>query len=125
VSQLKQQRGLTLISWLVVIAVVVFFGMVGIKSLPVYMNHFKIKSILHNLASQPSVFEQTSPEIRRSLENRFDIDMVKHLRPWEVKVVGNPGGERALVAEYEVRVHMFYNVDTVYAFKEEVPLRRH
>ncbi len=124
-SQQKQQRGLTLISWLVVIAIVVFFGVVGIKSIPVYLNHFKIVSILHNIASQPGVADETSIDLRTTLERRFDIDMVKHVDDREIKIVGTPGGERSLVADYEVRVHMFYNVDAVYVFNEEVPLRQH
>ncbi|HXG28872.1 MAG TPA: DUF4845 domain-containing protein [Nevskiales bacterium] len=122
-SRQKQQRGLTLISWLLVIAIAVFFGLVGIKSIPVYLNHYKVLSIMKNVASQPGVAEETTAEIRKSFERRFDIDMVKHLSHNDVKVVGQPGGDRSLVVEYEVRVHMFYNVDAVYVFKEEVPLR--
>jgi hypothetical protein len=120
----KQQRGLSLISWLVVIGIVVFLGMLGIKSLPVYLNHYKIASILHNIASQPGVAEETTIDLRQTLERRFDIDMVKYLDDREVKVVGNEGSDnRKLVAQYEVRVHMFYNVDAVYVFDEQVPLK--
>jgi Tfp pilus assembly major pilin PilA len=125
VSLQKQQRGLTLISWIVVIAIAVFLGLIGIKSLPVYMNHYKIVSIMNNVAGQPGVAEQSAAEIRKSFERRFDIDMVKHLDHKDVKVVGNPGGPRKIVAEYEVRIPMFYNVHAVYVFKEEIPLGQH
>jgi hypothetical protein len=47
--------------------------------------------------------------------------MVKYVDYKDVKVVGQTG-ERTLTLEYEVRVHMFYNVDTVYMFEEEIPL---
>jgi Tfp pilus assembly major pilin PilA len=120
----KQQRGLTLISWLVVIAVTVFIGMVAIKSLPVYLNHYKIVSILKSVANQSQVTELSMFDIRQTLERRFDIDMVKHLDERQVKVVGNPGSNnRMLIAQYEVRIHMFYNIDTVYAFDEQVPIK--
>jgi hypothetical protein len=122
VSQHKRQRGLTLISWLIVIAIAVFLGMIGIKSLPVYMNHYKIVSIMNNVANQPGVADQSVAEIRKSFERRFDIDMVKHLDARDIKVIGSPGGPRKIVAEYEVRIPMFYNVHAVYVFKEEIPL---
>ena len=118
----SQQRGLTMISWLMVIGIAVFLGMVGIKSLPVYMNHYKVVSILKNIAGQPGAAEQTPRDISRSLERRFDIDMVNHVTHKDVKVTGQPGNPRAMVLDYEVRVHMFYNVDAIYSFSENVPL---
>lgn len=118
----KQQRGLTLISWMVVIGVVVFFAMVGLKSLPVYLNHYKIVSIMKNVASQPGAAEQSPADIRKSFERRFDIDMVKHVSEKDIKVTGSAGGKKVMTLDYEVRVHMFYNIDTVYIFKESFPL---
>ncbi len=118
----KHQRGMTMISWMVVIGIVIFFGMVGIKSLPVYMNHYKVVSILKNVAGQPGATDQTPRDISKTLEKRFDIDMVNHVTHKDVKVAGQPGNPRALVVDYEVRVHMFYNVDAVYTFSENVPL---
>ncbi|MGH8453722.1 MAG: DUF4845 domain-containing protein [Nevskiales bacterium] len=116
------QSGLTLISWIVVIGIVAFFAVVGVKSLPIYLNHFKILSIMKGVAIQPGVKEETPMEVRERFARRFDIDMVKHLDEREIKVVGQPGGARSVVAEYEVRVHMFYNVDAIYTFKENVQL---
>lgn len=119
----KDQRGLSMLSWLVVIGIAVFFGMVGIKSFPVYMNHYKVVSILANVAGQPTIGEQTPHDISRTLEKRFDIDMVKHVTHKDVKVAKTKNNDRELQLIYEVRVHMFYNVDAVYSFEEHVPLK--
>ncbi len=119
----KKQRGLSMLSWLVVIGIAVFFGMVGIKSLPVYMNHYKVLSILKSVAGQPTIGDQTPRDIALTLEKRFDIDMVKHVTHKDVKVVNLKKDARELALVYEVRLHMFYNVDTVYMFEEHVPLK--
>jgi hypothetical protein len=119
----KEQRGLSMLSWLVVIGIAVFFGMVGIKSMPVYMNHYKVLSILNNVAGQPTIGDQTPYDIAKTLEKRFDIDMVKHVTHKDVKVTGKNNDKRELALIYEVRVHMFYNVDAVYMFEEHVPLK--
>lgn len=118
----KNQRGLSMLSWLVVIGIAVFFGMVGIKSFPVYMNHYKVLSILSNVAAQPTIGDQTPHDIAKTLEKRFDIDMVKHVTHKDVKVA-KKNDKRELELIYEVRVHMFYNIDTVYSFEEHVPLK--
>lgn len=117
------QRGMTLISMIIMIAVAAFFLVVGAKSLPIYLDHYKVISIMKNLAQQPGAAENTPAEIRESLMRRFDIDMVKYLDEREVLVKSQPGGGRAMIAKYEVRVHMFYNVDAVYVFDDTVPLR--
>lgn len=121
-TRYKQQRGLSLISWMVVIGVAVFFAMVGLKSLPIYLNHYKVVSIMKNVASQPGAADETSADLRSSFERRFDIDMVKHVSEKDIKIAGSAGGKKAMTLDYEVRVHMFYNIDTVYIFKESFPL---
>lgn len=120
----NRQGGLTLISWLIVIAIAAFFSVVGLKSLPVYLNHYKVLSIMKNVASQPGATEETPAALRESFSRRFDIDMVKHVTEQQIKVVGQPGGARSLKLEYDVRVHMFYNVDAIFVFKENIPIGR-
>lgn len=120
----KQQQGLSLIAWMFVIVVAVFIGMVSLKSFPIYMNHFKIVSILKSIANQSQVTEMSNQDLKTALERRFDIDMVKHLRFYHVKLVGSPGSSnRKMVAQYEVRIDMFYNVDAVYSFDEQIPVK--
>lgn len=117
-----QQRGLTLISWAIVIAVVAFFAVVGMKSLPIYLNHFKVVSIMNNVAQQPSASEMSPNELKETFMRRFDIDMVSGIHFSDIKRVTNKGGQKALSLKYERRVHMFYNVDAVYVFDENVPI---
>ncbi len=122
-ASMHRQSGLTLISWMVVIAVVAFFAVVGLKSLPIYLNHYKIVSIMQNVAGQPGISESSPLEIRETFSRRFDIDMVKHVDEREIKVKGAPGGPRTMELKYEVRIKMFYNVDAVFVFDEKVPLK--
>jgi hypothetical protein len=124
VATRQQQRGMGLLTWLVVLAVFGIFTLVGVKSMPVYMNHFKVASIMKWAASQPN-FESANPvEIQKGIDRRFDVDMVKHIVAKDVKVVTDKKGKQIMV-KYEVRVPMIYNIDFVYKFDEAMSMRQH
>jgi hypothetical protein len=108
-----------LIVWLGILGTIVT---VGVKSMPVYMNHYKVKSIMAWEVGLPGVKDQTPVEIRKSLDKRFDVDMVIHIEAKDIQIVPNKTGGRDLVADYEVRLPMAFNVDFVYKFKEVMPL---
>lgn len=120
----QRQQGLGLLGWLTILGIFGIFTLVGIKSMPVYMNHFKVASIMKWAASQPN-FETANPiEIQRGIDRRFDIDMVNHVVAKDVKVITSKNGKEILI-KYEVRIPMVYNVDFVYKFDEAMSMREH
>lgn len=119
----RQQRGMGLLAWIIVIAIFGFFLTLGIKSFPIYMNHYKVVSIMKLAANQPDVANASPTDIRKSMDRRFDVDMVNYIQPEDVKVINDKSGKgRILMVDYEVRIPMFYNIDAVYKFREEIPL---
>jgi len=51
---ITNQRGLTLISWIVVIVFLLFQGVIAINVLPVYMTDRSVKNIMENLPNDPT-----------------------------------------------------------------------
>ena len=45
----KQQTGMTMLSWLVVLGILVFFILIGIKMIPTYVENYSIKQVLTNM----------------------------------------------------------------------------
>ena len=116
----KQQRGMSLFGWVIVLGVFGIFVVVGVKSMPVYLNHFKIVSIMKSVSGQSDAATDSPDAIRKTIDKRFDVDMVSHIEAKDVKVVADSSGKgRKLVVDYEVRIPMVYNIDFVYKFKEE------
>ena len=51
----KKQRGMTMLSWLVVIAIAVFFMLIGIKMVPTYLENYSIRQVLTNMENDRAV----------------------------------------------------------------------
>ncbi len=90
---------------------------------PIYMNEAKATKIVSQTAKSPQNYELSQFELRKSLQRRWDVDDVKHLKVADVKIKKNKGG-KALAYKYEVREHLFANWDLVLTFDKEYPMVR-
>ena len=63
---LHQQKGVTAIGWLIILALIGFFVMLTLKMLPSYLEYFKVVSTLESLEKEPGF---SSPaEIKKMAE---------------------------------------------------------
>ena len=117
---LHRQRGVTGITMVFIVALIGFFALIAIRLFPIYLEHFKVKSHLENLATEAGSEKLTDGEIRKTLQKRLDIDDVEHVRPEDI-FIEHPDRDTTIVAiEYEVRTPAFGNVDMVVSFSDEV-----
>jgi len=119
-KDLQRQRGVTAIGMIVIVALVVFFSLITIRLFPIYVEHFKVKSHLENLATEAATNKLTDGQIRSTLKKRFDIDDVENVRDENI-FIEHPDRDTTIIAiEYEVRTPAFGNVDMVVSFVDEV-----
>jgi hypothetical protein len=116
-----KQAGLTLISLLLVFALIAFFATLVIKIAPLYLNQMKIARALEGVAEDPEISSSDAANIRSHLGRRWTIDSVDSLTPDDVKIRRNEAG-RAMVYDYEARTHLFYNIDIVVHFSGDKAL---
>lgn len=120
-----RQAGMTILGMLVIAFLIVFFTLLGLKLMPPYLNNFKVKSDLANLAQEPNSGNLSTPEVIDGLERRFEIDEVSHVHlSRDLKVTPITGG-LSITINYEVRVPLIYNVSAVVAFNDHVEARGH
>ena len=50
---MKQQRGMTFIGWVVVLALVISYVLIGIKVVPAYIEYFSVTKVLATMAKDP------------------------------------------------------------------------
>ncbi len=118
---LKRQRGLTMISWLVVLIVIGFFIMVGLRVGPVYLEHYSIKNILFSLKEEPFISRKPVGEIRSMLIRRFDINSIKNIDRDQIKI-RRSGGVTTIELSYEQRRPIAGNMDVIMTFNESLEL---
>ena len=117
----QKQRGMTLISWVLVLAVAFLFGIAALRLVPVYLEYLKISSSLSSVQKEFSGQTATVNDLRKALEKRFDIESVHVIKKDEVKIERGGGGY-ILRARYEHRTPFVANVGFIVTFDKSVQI---
>ncbi len=117
----KNQRGLSLIGFIFILILVLFFTYIGIKLVPVYLNHMSVVSELKAVAGEPGSANKAPNTIRRDLITRLDVSYVNHVRGEHISI--ERGETLQLVVRYDVEQHLIGNIDAVIRFHRAEPLR--
>ncbi len=118
---LQRQRGLTMISWLVVLMVIGFFIMVGLRVVPVYLEHYTVKNVLKSLEEEPFISRKPVSEIRKILVKRFGINNVRSINRDHIKI-RRSSGVTTIELNYEQRRPIAGNMDVIMTFSESLEL---
>lgn len=113
----KKQRGMTMMSWLIVLAIAVFFVLIGIKMVPTYMENYSIREILKNMEHDRSVGKMAPTEMKKSFLKRLKINGVYSFDPDSITIKKEKTGTSFSV-DYEVRKPVAGNVSIVMEFSE-------
>ncbi len=124
VKGLKKQRGLSSLGWLMAIAAVGFVLTCSFKMGPVYLDNRFVIGALQSLADSESELKQLSNgAIRAKLSKMFQINNIRGDVTKQVKIVREQN--RVLVnIDYETRVKLFYNIDVVMTFNNQLDSSR-
>jgi len=115
------QSGLGLVGAVFIFGLIAFVAVVTIKTLPLYLNQMKVARAVNGIVLDPELAGAEAVVLRDRLQRRWDIEDIQTITPQDIKVRRDESG-RALVYNYEARTHLFYNVDLVLHFADEVPL---
>ena len=119
---LHQQRGMTAIGWMLVLAMIGFFTLLGLRMVPAYMEFYKVVSSLESLEKESGF---GSPgEIRKLLERRFEISYVNVLTPADV-TIKTSGNQFVVTAAYEKTEHIAGNAHVLMDFEKQVKVKRY
>ncbi len=120
----RQQRGAGLLGWMFIIAVALFFALLGVKMVPAYINYFDIVKVMESMARDPSLKEASAMELKKTFMRRIDINSIYDFPKNGFKVDRSRGEGTILRIDYEKREPMVGNVDVVMHFKKEVRMQR-
>jgi hypothetical protein len=119
----RKQSGLTLIGFIVVLAVVGVFAYCGMKLFPMYSEFYSVKQALKGLAAEPGIATKDPGTVKSLLFRRFYVSYVENAKQQNVKVERTGEGFKVIV-DYEVRRPLIANLDVVGNFHAEEDLRR-
>lgn len=118
---IKNQQGMTFSGWLVVLALIGFFALLGMKIGPIYLEHYSIKQVVESLKDEPLITQKSASKVKSMIMRRLDINGVYDLKRENVTVKKSPGILDVTVA-YTVQKKMAGNIDILVSFSDNVKL---
>ncbi len=119
----RMQRGMTMIGFLITLAVVIFFVYCGMKVVPMYIEFYSVKKALASMAKEADLANAPKDKIRASFARHMQIDYVSVIKPEMLKIETTDAGYNLLV-DYERREALIANLDVVGKFHAEQVMAR-
>ena len=105
---MQKQRGISLVSLIVTLAVVGFLAIMAAKLMPAYIEYFAVKKIFASM-EQAGDLKLSVREIRKSFETRNTIEDVKSVKGEDLEVT-KEGGETVVTATWSAKVPLVANI---------------
>ena len=119
----RKQSGITLLGFVIVLAVVGLFAYVGMKLFPMYSEFYSVKSALKGLSNEPGIGNTDPRKIQDLFFRRLYISYAENVKPENVKIKRVDNGWQMDVI-YEVRKPVIANLDVVGKFNATQMLTR-
>ena len=107
----SKQSGVTLIGFLVIMAIVAFLAYMGMKLLPSYSEYMGVVKAMNQVATEGTNGKPLD-EIRRGLMFKMGF-----------QYVDDAGGASQLRVAYDKQIPFMYNIDFLLHFDKSVPLQ--
>ncbi|HHC74197.1 MAG TPA: DUF4845 domain-containing protein [Thiothrix sp.] len=114
----QPQQGLSFISWLVVIALIIFLAMTAIKIVPMYLKFNTIQSLMDDIAANTSLSQANKTYVFAKIDDYININGINDLssKDFEFARIKGQKQARLLSIQYEDRQLWFANLDIIATF---------
>ncbi len=119
----SKQSGLTLIGFVIVLAVAGLFIYVGMKLVPMYTEFYAVKKALASLANEDGIANKSAGEVEKLFFKRLYMSYALTVKNDNVKVERRETSWIVIV-DYENRRPLIANLDVVGKFHAEKILTR-
>lgn len=120
---LRSQGGWSFISLIFVIAIAVFFFIVGLAMYPGYYEAFAVRKAVNSLAEDSTIGQMGKPAIWSLLEKRFDMSGLYTPTPTknDLKLdYDKKTSKKRIAVEYDYKAPLFFNISVMMHFRHEI-----
>ena len=119
--QIQKQNGLTLISFIFVLAFALFIAFLGMKIGPIYMETWSVVSAMNGVAKERGSANYSPYDVRVKVLNRLYVSYTAdNVKEKHIKLTRSNGVHLRIA--YEVRKPIIGNLDVVVKFDRSVRL---
>jgi hypothetical protein len=121
--KIRNDSGLTLIGFLIVLSVVLFFAYAGMRVVPMYLEYHALGNAMDLLVKDPNASKLTPSKIKSKIQMSLWASYASNnIKPEHMRISKKSGGVNVRV-KYEVRKPFLGNIDIVGKFDRSVVLR--
>jgi len=118
--KIHKQKGLSIIGFIIVLAMVVFVSFLGMRIVPLYMEYYSVVSALNGVASERGSANLSPYDIKVKILNRLYVSYSENVKESHIKITRGNGVH--VRVKYEVRSPIMGNLDVVARFDKSVRL---
>lgn len=119
--KIRKQKGLSIIGFLIVLAVVIFFAYCGMRIGPIYLEYYSVVSAMNGVASERGSAQYTPFDIKRKVLDRLYVSYAtENVKEENIRIIRRNGIQ--LRVTYEVRKPLMGNLDVLASFDRMVRL---
>ncbi|MDH5483891.1 MAG: DUF4845 domain-containing protein [Gammaproteobacteria bacterium] len=120
---LKKQKGLTAISWIIVLGIVGVQAMLALRVIPIYLNDESIKSVMQGLETDSTAAGETPKQIRELINRRLSINGISEFENnKEAFKFKKTTSGMDVTLNYEKRGPIFGNLEFVATFEHKIKI---
>lgn len=119
----RSQKGMSLLGWLVVLAIVAFVASAAFKVFPHYMDNFAIEKAITSVETDKAADVRTVPEFYAYVGKALTINGIRDLKLEDALDVQLENNEFRAHLKYEKREPLVQNIDLVVKFDKEFRVR--
>lgn len=116
----KNQKGITGVGFFIVLVLVGLLTIMGLRLLPIYIEHFNVVSVLESLTKHTE--KLSAEKIKPRLLRNFDLNDVENVGRQHITIKRLGKNKRRVTIDYEVRKTLMGNVDIVVHFSNSIEL---
>jgi len=119
----RSQKGLSMLSWLVVLCVVAFLASTTFKILPHYLDFFSLQKIITGVENERALDIRSPSEFLEHVRRGSQVNNIRDLDLRKVMDVRMENNEFLVHLKYEQREPLIENLDLVVHFDREYRVR--
>jgi DNA integrity scanning protein DisA with diadenylate cyclase activity len=111
----NNQKGMTFIGMIIVVAAIAFFAMLGLKVMPAYLEFMNIKNAVKKISNEGSFSTMSKKEIADAFDRSAQIDDFNSVTGKDLIITKTDAGN-VVSAEYQKLIPIFANASVLLDF---------
>lgn len=121
---MKKQQGMTLIGWVIVLAIIAFFATLTMRLLPMYQEYYGVLQIMDSMETELKNNKLSKQQVMLLLYKRFDTGYISSVKKENIELGRGKSGAYVtrIKIDYEVRKPFIAQIDLIGHFVKEIDI---